>query len=776
MTAAYDFQTLSPEDFERLSRDLLSAEWGKPLEIFKSGRDKGIDLRYSMPSSDEFIIVQCKRYSPTGFPNLKRKIINDELPKVEQLKPFRYVLVTSVPLTVGQKDELFELLKPWCHSPSDILGAEQVNALIASHPEIQSSHFKLWLTSTVMLQRILHSGIWNRTAATVEEIRAELCRFVTHDGFTQAMNILEEQKHCIIVGLPGIGKTTLAKILLYHYLQNDYQAVVVSGDIEEAWALSTEALLNNKKLVILYDDFLGQISFEHRKFAKNEEQRFLSLLKAVRASKNIRFILTTREYILADAKRHHAALAEADTFLEKFTLTLNHYTLPNRARILFNHLFFSDLPKSRIKAIVDSKVYQTIIHHKNYNPRIVRSISEHARFKLLADQDYIEKISLEFNDPSQVWDHAFTNDIQPNSKALLYILWSFGELATISALKSSFIKLVQEPLDGTHDDLFDRSIKELDGNFISTERYVFLGKPDSMEICVRFQNPSIRDYLNSKVASNPRILLKLCKACVRFTQVARISDLSPNINNADFVQLQNNLHELALQYFDLSDESIVNFTGEPRLAHGQNKVIAERLGLTVEIGDQINAHSKNLQLLQSWIFSAEKWVQMIRNGSCYAVADFVRLLLDTPSLNDQQRIDFMGYFDDAVSEIVNEATRLDEMAEIIRCFYKEQFELSITDKLLTHKIIDIVELLKREVGHYVKLNELENELEAIEYCENVMGVSFPIQIEELNQLILKEKDKYDDSENDMYGSGSMKHIIVDHDIEIDGLFSELIVD
>lgn len=43
----YDFHQLSPYDLEILARDLLQAHWGVRLESFKTGRDRGIDLRYA---------------------------------------------------------------------------------------------------------------------------------------------------------------------------------------------------------------------------------------------------------------------------------------------------------------------------------------------------------------------------------------------------------------------------------------------------------------------------------------------------------------------------------------------------------------------------------------------------------------------------------------------------------------------------------------------------------------------------------------------------------
>lgn len=43
----YDFTSLSSQDFEELARDILQTEWNVYLEVFKSGRDSGIDLRYA---------------------------------------------------------------------------------------------------------------------------------------------------------------------------------------------------------------------------------------------------------------------------------------------------------------------------------------------------------------------------------------------------------------------------------------------------------------------------------------------------------------------------------------------------------------------------------------------------------------------------------------------------------------------------------------------------------------------------------------------------------
>ena len=125
---AYDFTTLSPDDFEELAADLLSHNWGIRLEAFKRGKDRGIDLRNTRvlePSGTT--IVQCKRYAPHKFAELLRAV-NSEKVKIDVLRPTRYVLATSVPLSPDNKDALIAALHPWCKSTGDIYGATELTA------------------------------------------------------------------------------------------------------------------------------------------------------------------------------------------------------------------------------------------------------------------------------------------------------------------------------------------------------------------------------------------------------------------------------------------------------------------------------------------------------------------------------------------------------------------------------------------------------------------------------------------------------------------------
>jgi len=180
--------------------DLLSQELGGRLESFKPGKDGGIDLRNTRVSGSG-AIVQCKRYAPHKINELLRSMAS-ESNKLRRLRPPRYVLATSVDLSPGNKADLVRYLSPWCKSTGDIYGASELNGLLRDHPEVERVHFKLWISSTAILERILHARIFNFTDATLEGTREQMSRLVVHDGFNRALTMLHEQHHVLMSATP----------------------------------------------------------------------------------------------------------------------------------------------------------------------------------------------------------------------------------------------------------------------------------------------------------------------------------------------------------------------------------------------------------------------------------------------------------------------------------------------------------------------------------------------------------------------------------------------
>ena len=187
----YDFRTLSPLDFENLVRDLLQCELSIRLESFKTGKDSGIDFRYSKAGTEHFI-VQAKHFADTGFRGLLSHLKLNEKPKIEKLQPERYLLATSVPLSPSQKDEMSEALFPFIKEPHDIYGREDLNNLLGLFPDAERQHFKLWLSSITVMEEVLHSRILNQTRITLQDIKDKARIYVMNESFTKALDILKD--------------------------------------------------------------------------------------------------------------------------------------------------------------------------------------------------------------------------------------------------------------------------------------------------------------------------------------------------------------------------------------------------------------------------------------------------------------------------------------------------------------------------------------------------------------------------------------------------------
>lgn len=510
----YTFHTLSPADFEDLACDLLEIDLGMKFQAFTKGPDLGIDLLNAI-QSEKGVIVQCKNYSGEKFPKLKSNIARQEKPKLDKLKPDRYVVFTSVGLTPPNKAELLEILKPYCHSTQDIYGRDDINKLLRQNPSIEEAHYKLWLSSTRVLQQAIRHGtaVWNTMAK--EDIERKMSLYVQTDAYGTALNILSKHNYCVLSGIPGIGKTTLAQVLVTRLIDEGYELVAVRDDIQEA----INALDLSSKQVVYYDDFLGQSSISER-LGKNEDHGIVRLLKEARHAKQLKIILTTREYILEDAKRIYEPLNAEELDVGKCIVKVEDYTRGLRARILYNHVYFSELPRSYAVSITKERAYRKIIDHKGYSPRIVEWMTIGGGSKGISPKSYVEEFVKVLDNPTQLWQHAFEHQISVDARAILYCLGTIEGWFGLDELRSVWERLTfNKPEVLESKKRFMDAMKYLDGSFVRTVRA-------RSETVVTFHNPSITDYVRKRIVSDAEVHVALLRNAMFFEQVSSLVRLT----------------------------------------------------------------------------------------------------------------------------------------------------------------------------------------------------------------------------------------------------------
>lgn len=477
----FSFDTLSPADFEDLSRDLLGRELSVRFEAFGPGRDGGVDGRHA--ATRDKTILQAKHYRLSDLASLARTM-RKERASIDALSPDRYLLATSRPLTPQAKDRLAAIIGPSLQATGDIFGCEDINGLLRKYPDVQKSHVKLWLSGAGVLERVLHAATHNFTTLTREDIKAKLSVYAENPSFKAGRDILESIHVLIVSGPPGVGKTTLAEMLSYAYLAENWELVAIRS-LDDAFA----HIDDTKRQIFFFDDFLGRIALDARALS-NQDSDLARFIGRVRRTPNARFILTTRAYIYEEARLQSEALSTGTFDVASYVLDVGLYTRRIRARIFYNHLIVAGVPGAYIEALIEQNAIKKIVDHDHYNPRIVETLTNTDHIEEIGPADYPAAFIAALDDPLSVWDKAFRTHIHSRSRHLLLAMY-------VSAEHGAEIEDLEEVYNPLHRALcrhfslsfgpkdFEESLRTLEGSFVSISN----GR-------VSLINPSVRDYLS----------------------------------------------------------------------------------------------------------------------------------------------------------------------------------------------------------------------------------------------------------------------------------------
>lgn len=508
----FSFDTFSAFELEKLSRDLLQKHI-QPLNIrfetFGEGRDGGIDFR-AILDNNVLWIGQCKKYSGS-FAALLNKLRKDEVAKVARLAPARYFFVTSLPLNPDRKKKIENLFAPYIKDQSDIYGCSDLNDLIRDHPEVKEQFPKLWLTDPTIIKRAIASSVFARHLIDEGELEHVARTYVHNDSYIEAKRILDSQHCCVITGDPGIGKSTLAQILVLNAIREGLDAFQLDFQDLDGELKRFEPI---EKRIYYFDDFLGETRFDPNAL-NYSSSKLLRFIEKVRKSPSARFILTTRTYILNQANLQFEKLAH--TILPTCTIDVTHYTTDTvRYRIYENHLELSEdrLPQNYIDELYDPRVRDSIIAHRNFNPRIISYIASSQFIKDRNPSQYARWCIESLSNPIRIWDFAFKNHLSQNAQYLLLVLDTLPVPVTKENLEKAFNAYLRQ-IDADFALLtFQRSLAELENAFIRVQ-------VDGASSKIAFQNPSVADYLEHLLYSQSSWISPLIGAAVFPEQIKK---------------------------------------------------------------------------------------------------------------------------------------------------------------------------------------------------------------------------------------------------------------
>jgi hypothetical protein len=274
---------------------------------------------------------------------------------------------------------------------------------------------------------------------------------------------------------------------------------------------------SKRKQVFYFDDFLGRTALG--KVQKDEDYRIVELMEEVASNPNWRFILTTREYILNSARINYEAFANPTIDFRLCIVNIEDYTRPIRARILYNHIYFSGLPDAHKLALLADNAYEGILRHRNYNPRVIEYMTQSSHACSVPATLYATEFVNNLDHPTRIWDHAFRYQISEAARHILLALSSLPDDVLLDDLEIAFREFYRFRQSrfgfSTRSSDWTDGLKEIDGNFISTRT---VGR----DILVSFHSPSIRDFVEYFLSGSGTEVVDLIRGAHFYEQFATL--------------------------------------------------------------------------------------------------------------------------------------------------------------------------------------------------------------------------------------------------------------
>lgn len=715
----YDFSTLNDKDFEELVVDLLSAEFGNRIERFKSGKDGGVDGRFfSIDGKEE--IIQCKHWIKSGISALIQSLSKTELAKVHKLKPQKYFLITSLSLSRDNKITIKNIFKDYIKIDNQILGKEDLNDLLKKHSNVERNHYKLWISSTTVLETIFHADIIGTSRYKLDEINSKSIKYVITENHIEAINILEENGSLIISGLPGIGKTTLADQICRSYLAQGFEFYYIEDSIS-----SIEKVYKEEKSQIFYfDDFLGSNYLEA--IANKEDSKISAFIRRVEKNKNKRFILTSRTNILNQGKRLSSAFYDQNINRNEYELIIGSLKSIDKAKILYNHIFFSNLAEDFIDELYIDERYKEIINHKNYNPRVISFITDSQRLIEIEKDAYWSYILSTLEDPAQIWENVFDRQTDEISKDIMVTVVLHKGRISEKELEEIYYKLCAEK-NGEYGKTFSFVMKALTGSLLNRN---IVGK----EIYYDLFNPSISDFITLNYLSNKFYILKLINLSNNILCLETLIDLGKN---------------------NIIDKAIVSYVLKEFLNKNKNKNLWSEFSLVAlsgflevsDIKEIFNLIKNSFFVDKNYSIKSFKFIlHLMNNGIIVSDNTFFGLLSEVKSIF----IDSGDYY--LLSNLSNifSQIKLDENSEYYILLKKEILEYfysEITSMVIQDNVVD---------GIY-QVDDYYEEL-VFDYVDNILKNDFHIKFNEDDIYdIISSLDVDDAIQANMNGAYNHEH-------------------
>jgi hypothetical protein len=301
----------------------------------------------------------------------------------------------------------------------------------------------------------------------------------------------------------------------------------------------------------------------------------------------------------------------------------------DKAKILYNHIWFSELDEAYIEELYQNKRYKRIIRHRNYNPRLISFITDAKKVFDILPNKYWSYVENTLDNPADIWGHVFDNQLDRHSRTIVSLVVFNGKEIQEDKLKEAFLYManggnISTPKYGISD--FYSSVKLAVGALINRKI-----REGATSASYDLFNPAVGDYLVRRFSEDQAKLLMLFESLNTNESLENIRNLLKSGIITSHI-----MHRLIIQLL------IKCLRGE--IKNKTTEYTVRLINLSIE---QVDFNSELQKLLNKWLMNIN--YEDIDTDFYYKLAGLLIWSLRKRIINTNE-FDFEKYFEVALNK------------------------------------------------------------------------------------------------------------------------------